>query len=85
MEIPRIWVGFHGDTIAAFIRIRGRMQGLVNMTDEMDQKCQITTGTALVVIPFFEATRVSSIFALSQAPAGHRAGTSDLPLVSKYQ
>jgi hypothetical protein len=54
MEISRIRVGFHRDTIAAFVRVGGCVQGLVNIAHQMNQERQITTGAPFVTIPLFE-------------------------------
>jgi hypothetical protein len=58
MEISRIRVGFHRDTIAAFVRVGGCVQGLVNIANQMNQERQITAGAPFVTIPLFEAVYV---------------------------
>ena len=59
MEISRMRVGFHGDTIAAFVSIRGCVQGLVNIANQINQERQIAAGAPFVTISLFEAAHVT--------------------------
>jgi hypothetical protein len=45
-------------TVAAFVHVGGRVQGLVNIAHQMNQQRQIAAGAPLVVIPAFEPVRI---------------------------
>jgi len=63
-------VGFHGDTIAAFVCIRGRVQELVNIANQMNQERQVTAGAPFVTIPLVEAGCVLIDLRLNADSAG---------------
>ena len=69
MEISHTRVRFHRDTIAAFVRVGGRVQGLVNIANRMNEERQITASAPFVAIPLLEAVHVLIDFRRNADPA----------------
>ena len=51
-------MGFHGDAVAASVRVSGRVQRLVNIANEVNEERQIAVATPLIAIAVFETFRV---------------------------
>jgi hypothetical protein len=49
VEISRVRIGFHGDTVANLVRIRGWAQRLMNIANKTNRKCQVTVGTPFIM------------------------------------